>query len=137
MSSNARRGNSLHASARGDDGRQGAWRIMNDGPLRSMTSVPIPSISRSILSMCIGSLWRELFGNRLHKAAILALIYRKDVSHMSIALRSRQMFLLFLLALVTIFLLGSILLNAVAHVNVWQIMFSSLKSLTPGAMYGQ
>ncbi len=56
---------------------------------------------------------------------------------MSIALRSRQMFLLFLLALVTIFLLGSILLNAVAHVNVWQIMFSSLKSLAPGAMYGQ
>ena len=55
---------------------------------------------------------------------------------MSIALRSRQMFLLFLLALVTIFVLGSILLNAVAHVNVWQIMFSTLKAATPSFLYG-
>ena len=55
---------------------------------------------------------------------------------MSIALRSRQMFLLFLLALVTIFVLGSILLNAVAHVNVWQIMFSTLKAAAPGYMLG-
>jgi hypothetical protein len=63
-------------------------------------------------------------------------LYRKDVSHMSIALRSRQMFLLFLLALVTIFVLGSIMLNAVAHVNVWQIIFSTLKAAVPSAMYG-
>ena len=55
---------------------------------------------------------------------------------MSIALRSRQMFLLFLLALVTIFVLSSILLNAVAHVNVWQFMFSTLKAVTPSYMLG-
>jgi hypothetical protein len=55
---------------------------------------------------------------------------------MSIALRSKQMFLLFLLALVTIFVLSSILLNAVAHVNVWQIMFSTLKTAAPSMMYG-
>jgi hypothetical protein len=55
---------------------------------------------------------------------------------MSISLRSRQMFLLFLLALVTIFVLSSILLNAVAHVNVWQIFFSSLKAVTPNMMIG-
>jgi hypothetical protein len=45
------------------------------------------------------------------------------------------MFLL-LLALVALFILGSILLNAVAQVHAWQIMFSTLKTAVPGTMYG-
>ncbi|HEY7415110.1 MAG TPA: hypothetical protein VH593_07955 [Ktedonobacteraceae bacterium] len=55
---------------------------------------------------------------------------------MRIVLRSRQMLVLFLLALVTLFVLGSVLLNAVAYVHVWQIMFSPLKAAVPAGMYG-
>jgi hypothetical protein len=46
------------------------------------------------------------------------------------------MLVLYLLALVTVFILSSILLNAVAHVHGWQIMFSPLKAAVPAGMYG-
>jgi hypothetical protein len=55
---------------------------------------------------------------------------------MHIVLRRRQRFLLCLLALVTLVVLSSLLLNVVAHVNVWQIFFSSLKAAVPSYMYG-
>ncbi|HEY7415108.1 MAG TPA: hypothetical protein VH593_07945 [Ktedonobacteraceae bacterium] len=55
---------------------------------------------------------------------------------MRIALRREHLLLFCLLALVPIFVLSSILLNLVAHVQVWQIMFSTLKTVVPGTMYG-
>jgi hypothetical protein len=55
---------------------------------------------------------------------------------MRIALCRRQPVLLFLLALVTVFVLSSILLNAVAQIHVWQIIFSSLRAAIPSFMYG-
>ena len=54
---------------------------------------------------------------------------------MSITQWRRHTFFL-LLALGALFILGPILLNMVAPVHGWQIIFSSLRIAVPGFMYG-
>jgi hypothetical protein len=65
--------------------------------------------------------------NTWHKA-------RKELTHMSIALRNKQMIALFILALVTVLVLATIVFSAVTHVNLWHVVISS--GLIPASAYG-
>jgi hypothetical protein len=59
---------------------------------------------------------------------------RKELTHMSIALRNKQMIALFILALVTVLVLATIVFAAVDHVNLWHAIISS--GIIPAGMYG-
>lgn len=59
---------------------------------------------------------------------------RKELTHMSIALRNKQIVALFILALVTVLVLATVIFSAVTHVNVWHAFLSS--GLIPNGMYG-
>jgi hypothetical protein len=54
----------------------------------------------------------------------LKALSRKDLPHMSIALRNKHVFALIVLALLTLLALTFILLSTVAHINVWHSMIS-------------
>jgi hypothetical protein len=55
---------------------------------------------------------------------------------MRITLPRGQTIFLLLLALGTLFVLGSLLLHTVVPIHGWPILLSSLNAVVPGAMYG-
>jgi hypothetical protein len=84
-----------------------------------------PPWPRKLLYSCLAA--PPCPANNWHKA-------RKELTHMSIALRNKQIIALFILALVTVLVLATIVFSAVTHVNIWHAIISS--GLIPAAQYG-